>query len=84
LESRDYAGVKDHLAAFKWKWVKWRSKVSQLTGGEGPFIKAAMETVGLQVGPPRPPSVRPTKELLEELGRLFRECGVPYVDGGDR
>ena len=84
LESRDYAGVKDHLAAFKWKWVKWRSKVSQLTGGEGPFIKAAMETVGLQVGPPRPPSVRPTKELLEELSRLFRECGVPYVGGGDR
>jgi len=40
--------------------------------------------VGLQVGPPRPPSVRPTKELLEELSRLFRECGVPYVGGGDR
>jgi len=82
LQNRDYAGVKDQLAAFKWKWVKWRGKVAQQTGGEGPFIKAAMEEVGLQVGPPRPPSVRPTKELMDELTQLFKECGVPYVDGG--
>ena len=81
LEARDYAGVMDHLAAFKWKWMKWRSKVGKLTGGEGPFIKAAMEEVGLSIGPPRPPSVRPTKELMKELGQLFKECGVPYLDG---
>jgi len=81
LEERDYTGVQDHLAAFKWKWVKWRNKVSQTTGGEGPFIKAAMEEVGLSTGPPRLPSVRPTGELREELSQLFKECGVPYLDG---
>jgi len=83
LQARDYEGVKSHLASFKWEWMKWRSKVGQLTGGEGPFIKAAMEEVGLTIGPPRPPSIRPTKALMEELSQLFKECGVPYLDGRD-
>ena len=81
LESGDYTGAKTLLAAFKWKWVNWRAKVSAITGGEGPFIKAAMEEVGLKVGPPRPPSVRPTPELMKELTQLFEECGVPYLEG---
>lgn len=80
LEARDYVGATKHLAAFKWKWIKWRAKVAETTGGEGPFIKAAMEEVGLTVGPPRPPSVRPTKKLMGELAQLFSECGVPYLD----
>jgi 4-hydroxy-tetrahydrodipicolinate synthase len=81
LQAHDYNSVNDQLEAFKFKWVKWRGKVASLTGGEGPFIKAAMEEVGLTVGPPRPPSVRPPKELMDELGILFKECGVPYLDG---
>ena len=77
LEKGDYAAAKDKLASFKWKWIQWRSRVAQETGGEGPFIKAAMEAVGLQVGPPRPPSVRPSKQLLDELEGLLDAAGVP-------
>ena len=77
MEQKDYAAVKEKLVAFKWKWAKWRSKVSAITGGEGPFIKAAMEAVGLQVGPPRPPSVRPPDYLIDELMELLESAGVP-------
>lgn len=79
LEKRDYDSAKERLAAFKWQWTKWRSKVAEVTGGEGPFIKAAMEAVGLRVGPPRPPSVRPPEHLLVELRELLNEAGVPLA-----
>ena len=80
LEQRDYPAVKETLASFKWKWAQWRSKVTEVTGGEGPFIKAAMEAVGLRVGPPRPPSVRPPEHLLAELRDLLKSAGVPRVE----
>ena len=79
LEQRDYVAAKDKLSAFKWKWNQWRSKVIDVTGGEGPFIKAAMEAVGLQTGPPRPPSVRPPKHLLDELRVLLDSAGLPQA-----
>lgn len=82
LEKRDYVGVQDKLASFKWKWMKWRSKVTKVTGGEGPFIKAGMEAVGLKVGPPRPPSVRPPKHLIDELRVLLDSAGVPQARVG--
>ena len=77
LEAGDYTAVEARLAEFKWPWAKWRSKVAAQTGGEGPFIKAAMEAVGIPAGPPRPPSVRPSDDLLEELRGLLRDAGVP-------
>ena len=79
LGDKDYDEVKHKLASFKWKWMNWRHKVGQYTGGEGPFIKAGMEAVGLQAGPPRPPSVRPPKHLLHELQELFASSKVPRV-----
>ncbi|HIF11808.1 MAG TPA: dihydrodipicolinate synthase family protein [Dehalococcoidia bacterium] len=79
LEAKDYDGVRDRLAEFKWPWATWRSKVAAVTGGEGPFIKAAMEAVGLSAGPPRPPSIRPPDELLVELRALLVECKVPMA-----
>ena len=63
-------------------WGVWRGTVPGLTGGEGPFIKAAMEAVGLQAGPPRPPSIRPPEELLAELRALLAESKVPMVGAG--
>ena len=77
LNDRDYSSAKNKLSAFKWKWRKWVVKVLSYTGGEGPFIKAAMEHVGLRAGPPRPPSIRLPGHLLEEMIHLFEEAGVP-------
>lgn len=82
LEQGDYVAAKDKLSAFKWKWNLWRNRVAQVTGGEGPFIKAAMEAVGLRVGPPRPPSVRPPKHLLDELRELLDSADVPKARVG--
>ncbi len=80
LEQGDYHGAKSKLASFKWQWAEWRAKVCQVTGGEGPFIKAAMEAVGLPIGPPRPPSIRPPSHLIEELNIMLQKCGVPIVE----
>ena len=79
LEQRDYEAARQRLADFKWRWTEWRAKVAAMTGGEGPFIKAAMEAVGLKAGPPRPPSVRASQLLRDELEAFLTECGVPRV-----
>lgn len=77
LEAGDYAAARDRLAAFKWAWGRWAGKVVAATGGEGPFIKAALAEVGLAGGSPRPPSVGPSAALLAELRELLRNAGVP-------
>lgn len=77
LEAGDVATVRDELARFKWDWSRWAGRVMAETGGEGPFIKAALEAVGLAAGPPRPPSAAPSPALVEELRALFRSAGVP-------
>ena len=81
LEKEEYAAANDHLATFKWEWGKWRDKVIKLTSGEGPFIKAAMEQLGLRAGPPRPPCVRPPEHLQLELQELLHRAGVPLAVG---
>lgn len=81
LQRRRYDDVIDRLSDFKWKWNKWRRKVEKFTGGEGPYIKAAMEMVGLGAGPPRLPSVGVPQPLLKELEDLFQDSGVPILDG---
>ncbi len=79
LEAGKYDDAHATLAAFKWKWTAWVEEAVKYTEGEGPFIKAAMEAVGLKVGPPRPPYSRLSSELLAQLQTLFREAGVPRV-----
>ena len=82
LEQREYEAARQRLADFKWRWSEWRAKVAAMTGGEGPFIKAAMEAVGLKAGPPRPPSVRASQLLRDELEVFLTECGVPRLAPG--
>lgn len=77
LEARDYVGAKKCLAQFKWQWAGWRDRVLEFTGGEGPFIKAAMEAVGLRAGPPRPPSARPPEPMMTEIKDMITRAGVP-------
>ena len=82
LEQREYEAARKRLADFKWRWSEWRAKVAAMTGGEGPFIKAAMEAVGLKAGPPRPPSVRASQLLRDELEVFLNESGVPRLAPG--
>lgn len=77
LEQQRYTEVIPKLAEFKWRWHKWVEQVGQETEGEGPFIKAAMEEIGLRAGPPRPPARPVSPKLRETLHRLFTEVGVP-------
>lgn len=79
LEERDYEAVPALLRRFKWSWSNWAGRVASVSGGEGAFIKGAMEAAGFTVGPPRPPAVRPTPALMRELGELFDRAGVPRV-----
>ncbi|MGC9349925.1 MAG: dihydrodipicolinate synthase family protein [Anaerolineae bacterium] len=77
LEDEAYEQVIEELARLHWPWRKWCRKVAEETEGEGPFIKAAMELVGLKAGPPRPPG-RPVRPgLIEELEALFAQAEVP-------
>jgi 4-hydroxy-tetrahydrodipicolinate synthase len=77
MEQGDYATVEEMLASFKLKWRKWVGKVVQVTSGEGPIMKAPMEEVGLPVGPPRPPAIRPPEYLMAELREIMKSAGVP-------
>tara|TARA_B110000014_G_scaffold235620_1_gene200299 strand:+ start:3229 stop:4143 length:915 start_codon:yes stop_codon:yes gene_type:complete len=76
---KDYETAKNLLAGFKHEWKEWVGKVVKETGGEGPFIKAAMELIGLKAGPPRPPSRRPSKERYKELDILLNKYKVPRI-----
>lgn len=80
LEHGDYAAIEGVLAAFQKPWGAWTGKVEAVTGGEGPFIKAAMEAVGLKAGPPRPPSIRPPENLQAEIRVLLSSSGVPHAN----
>jgi 4-hydroxy-tetrahydrodipicolinate synthase len=77
LEGRQYEKAIEKMTTFEWRWGDWVRKVMQETEGEGPFIKAAMEQVGLKVGPPRPPARAVSRQLRDELSRLFAEVVVP-------
>ena len=77
LQSKDYEKARDLLLGFKSEWMEWVKKVVQETGGEGPFIKVAMELVGLKAGPPRPPSKVPSDNLIKELDKLLLKYKVP-------
>ena len=82
LDAREYDAVPELLARFKWSWSRWAGRVAAVSGGEGPFIKAAMELAGLTVGPPRPPAVRPNAALMAELAELFDRADVPRQRAG--
>jgi 4-hydroxy-tetrahydrodipicolinate synthase len=79
LEASDYKNAYDLLHGFKHRWGLWAARVATETGGEGPFIKAALEMCGLPAGPPRPPSTRVSTELYKEGRQLMLEYGVPGV-----
>ena len=77
LEAGDYAAATRSLVEFKEPWSEWAHRVAAISGGEGPFIKVALELGGLSGGPPRPPSARITGPLFDELRTLFEAKGVP-------
>ena len=79
LNEKRYEKLQVRIKDFNEPWQAWTKKVMQETFGEGPFIKAAMDEVGLKGGPPRPPSSSVSSELREELHRLFLRAGVPKV-----
>jgi dihydrodipicolinate synthase/N-acetylneuraminate lyase len=58
-------------------WYKFRGKMAERTGGEANVIKVAMEMVGLQTGPPRPPTRPMNDEERAELRKILEEGGVP-------
>ena len=77
LEERNYARAYELLGGFKYEWGLWRAKVEFETGGEGAFIKAAMEICGLPAGAARLPSARLSAGLFEEGRQLLLKYAVP-------
>jgi len=82
LEAGDYAAATRSLVAFKQPWSEFAHRVGAVSGGEGPFIKAALEVVGMAAGPSRLPSARVEGAYLEELRALFAASGVPMAGAG--
>ena len=80
LERGDYPAATRRLASFKWAWSEMAGRIAADSGGEGPFIKAALEVVGLHAGPPRPPSARATGAQMADLRALFAGVGVPAAE----
>jgi 4-hydroxy-tetrahydrodipicolinate synthase len=79
MQAREFEALRDALA-FKWEWRGWAARVADYTEGEGPFIKAAMDEVGLPSGDPIPPSLPVPESLRAELRDLFTRYGVPKAD----
>jgi len=77
LEAKCYEAAIKIEQRFHWPWQKWVRRACAETEGEGPFIKAAMEEVGLRAGPPRPPALPLSAALRAELHALFQQVGVP-------
>ena len=80
IERGDHAAARDELLRFKPGWGAWAGRVAAETGGEAPFIKAAMTLAGLAAGAPRPPAVAPSELRMAELRTLFAAAGVPRAD----
>ena len=76
MKAHDFEALRDALA-FKWSWRRWVERVTRYTEGEGPFIKAAMDEVGLPSGDPIPPSLPVPEELRAELRELLARFHVP-------
>jgi dihydrodipicolinate synthase/N-acetylneuraminate lyase len=79
LDAGDYKKVAALQKGFKREWLTWRHHVEAYTGGEGAFIKAAMQICGLPAGPVRSPSKSVSKELYEEGRQLLLKWHVPGV-----
>jgi dihydrodipicolinate synthase/N-acetylneuraminate lyase len=73
-------------STFEMKWARWTEQVNHYTEGEGPFVKAAMDEVGLPSGDPFRPGLPVPAALRGELAKLFDEYEVPRVgeDAGVR
>jgi 4-hydroxy-tetrahydrodipicolinate synthase len=78
LEAGEYRSIPELLRRFKWDWSRWAGDVAASSGGEGPFIKAAMTELGFAAGPPRPPSVEPSNAQVLRLRELLARAEVPH------
>jgi dihydrodipicolinate synthase/N-acetylneuraminate lyase len=67
---------------FETRWARWTERVNEFTEGEGPFVKAALDAVGLPSGEPFPPGLTVPAALREDLRALFDEYGVPQAARG--
>lgn len=79
MRAREFEALRDALA-FKWEWRRWAARVAEYTEGEGPFIKAAMDEVGLASGDPIPPGLPVPESFRVELRELFARYGVPKAE----
>jgi 4-hydroxy-tetrahydrodipicolinate synthase len=78
IKAREYEQLTAE-SVFEMKWARWTELVNQFTEGEGPFVKAAMDEVGLPSGDPFRPGLPVPADLRAGLARLFDEYEVPRV-----
>ncbi len=64
-------------STFEMQWARWTERVNEYTEGEGPFVKAAMDEVGLPSGDPFRPGLPVPDDLRVDLAKLFDEYNVP-------
>jgi 4-hydroxy-tetrahydrodipicolinate synthase len=82
LQERRYDEIQE-WSAFETKWARWTERVNGYTEGEGPFVKAAMDEVGLPSGEPFPPGLSVPADLRADLRALFDEYNVPRVGAAE-
>ncbi len=82
LRKKDYNLATDLLAQLTWPFFDFRNYVFSLRTGitDANVEKAAMELVGLKVGPVRPPARPLTREETAELRDILVKGGAPVND----
>jgi dihydrodipicolinate synthase/N-acetylneuraminate lyase len=78
IKAKDYEGLTAE-SEFETRWARWTERVNEYTEGEGPFVKAGMDEVGLPSGDPFRPGLPVPDALRAELTRLFDEYEVPRI-----
>ncbi len=79
LRAGDWLGAHEQIVRTLWPWREFRGKMSRVTSGEAPPVRAALELVGRPGGPSQLPSRSLNAEERAELRQLLADIGAPVV-----
>jgi len=78
LENGKYGEAQTEIDQAKNAMGPWGEKYSKRSGGYWQ-VKAYMAAMGRPVGPPRPPTIGATEEMIQEMRNIFVGMGWPVI-----
>ena len=79
LEAGDYEGARSEWERFHKPFAPFFAKVLSRSGSDAKVAKAMSKIMGMDLGPPRPPSLPLDEEELRELRAMMMDWGWPVA-----